>query len=73
MLIELGGWLLTDPTFDPAGGSYRFGWGAGSKKLAGPALAPEELARSTPSCSATTTTTTTSTPRPGLLPGAGRW
>jgi L-ascorbate metabolism protein UlaG (beta-lactamase superfamily) len=44
VLIELGGWrLLTDPTFDPAGGSYRFGWGTGSRKLAGPALAPEEL------------------------------
>jgi L-ascorbate metabolism protein UlaG (beta-lactamase superfamily) len=44
VLIELGGWrLLTDPTFDPAGGSYRFGWGTGSQKLAGPALAPEEL------------------------------
>lgn len=44
VLIELGGWrLLTDPTFDPAGGSYRFGWGTGSKKLAGPALASEEL------------------------------
>ncbi len=44
VLIELAGWrLLTDPTFDPAGGSYRFGWGTGSRKLAGPALAPEEL------------------------------
>jgi L-ascorbate metabolism protein UlaG (beta-lactamase superfamily) len=44
VLIELGGWrLLTDPTFDPAGGRYRFGWGTGSEKLAGPALAPEEL------------------------------
>jgi L-ascorbate metabolism protein UlaG (beta-lactamase superfamily) len=44
VVIELGAWrLLTDPTFDPAGGSYRFGWGTGSKKLAGPALAPEEL------------------------------
>jgi len=44
VLIELGGWrLLTDPTFDPAGGSYRFGWGTGSRKLAGPALAASEL------------------------------
>jgi L-ascorbate metabolism protein UlaG (beta-lactamase superfamily) len=43
-LIELGGWtLLTDPTFDPAGGRYRFGWGTGSEKLAGPALAPDAL------------------------------
>src|SRR4051794_41942536 len=37
VLIEVGGWrLLTDPTFDPAGGSYRFGLGTGSRKLAGP-------------------------------------
>ena len=44
MLIEVGGWrLLTDPTFDPAGGSYRFGWGTGSEKLAEPAIAPEDL------------------------------
>jgi L-ascorbate metabolism protein UlaG (beta-lactamase superfamily) len=42
-LIEVGGWrILTDPTFDPPGRSYRFGWGTGSVKLAGPALpAPE--------------------------------
>ncbi len=39
VLIEVGGWrLLTDPTFDPAGGDYRFGWGTGSRKLAGPAI-----------------------------------
>jgi len=44
VLIELGGWrLLTDPTFDPAGGRYRFGWGTGSEKLAGPALRPDQL------------------------------
>jgi L-ascorbate metabolism protein UlaG (beta-lactamase superfamily) len=44
VLIELAGWrLLTDPTFDPAGGKYRFGWGTGSEKLAGPALAPADL------------------------------
>jgi L-ascorbate metabolism protein UlaG (beta-lactamase superfamily) len=44
VLIEVGGWrLLTDPTFDPAGGDYRFGWGTGSTKLAGPALSPEQL------------------------------
>ncbi len=44
VLIEVGGWrLLTDPTFDPAGGSYRFGWGTGSKKLAGPAMAATDL------------------------------
>jgi L-ascorbate metabolism protein UlaG (beta-lactamase superfamily) len=44
VLIELGGWrLLTDPTFDAAGGRYRFGWGTGSEKLAGPALRAEDL------------------------------
>jgi len=44
VLIEVGGWrLLTDPTFDPAGGSYRFGWCTGSRKLAGPAIAASEL------------------------------
>ena len=44
VLIEVGGWrLLTDPTFDPAGGSYRFGWGTGSRKLAGPAIPASEL------------------------------
>ncbi len=44
VLIEIGGWrLLTDPTFDPAGDSYRFGWGTGSRKLAGPALAASEI------------------------------
>ncbi|MFL5827655.1 MAG: MBL fold metallo-hydrolase [Thermoleophilaceae bacterium] len=44
VLIEVGGWrLLTDPTFDPPGQSYRFGWGTGSQKLAGPAIAASEL------------------------------
>jgi L-ascorbate metabolism protein UlaG (beta-lactamase superfamily) len=44
LLIEVGGWrLLTDPTFDPPGRSYRFGWGTGSRKLAGPAIAAEDL------------------------------
>jgi L-ascorbate metabolism protein UlaG (beta-lactamase superfamily) len=43
-LIEVDGWrLLTDPTFDPAGGHYAFGWGTSSDKLAGPALAPTDL------------------------------
>ncbi|MDX6627453.1 MAG: hypothetical protein QOE56_2442 [Solirubrobacterales bacterium] len=43
-LIEFGGWrLLTDPTFDPAGGRYRFGWGTGSEKLAEPALGADEV------------------------------
>src|SRR4051794_35139641 len=44
VLIRIGEWtLLTDPTFAPAGGSYSFGWGTGSKKLAAPALSPEQL------------------------------
>ncbi len=44
LLIEIGGWrLLTDPTFDPAGGSYRFGWGTGSRKLIGPRIPADEL------------------------------
>jgi L-ascorbate metabolism protein UlaG (beta-lactamase superfamily) len=43
-LIEVGGWrLLTDPTFDPPGGTYTFGWGTGSRKLAGPAIAASDL------------------------------
>jgi L-ascorbate metabolism protein UlaG (beta-lactamase superfamily) len=46
VLIEVGDWrLLTDPTFDPAGGSYRFGWGTGSRKLTGPAIAASDLGR----------------------------
>jgi L-ascorbate metabolism protein UlaG (beta-lactamase superfamily) len=45
VLIEVGGWrLLTDPTFDPAGGRYHFGWGTLSRKLSDPARAPAELA-----------------------------
>ncbi len=44
VLIEVAGWrLLTDPTFDPAGGDYRFGWGTGSTKLAGPAIAAADI------------------------------
>jgi L-ascorbate metabolism protein UlaG (beta-lactamase superfamily) len=44
VLIEAAGWtLLSDPTFDPAGGAYRFGWGTGSRKTAGPAIATGDL------------------------------
>jgi L-ascorbate metabolism protein UlaG (beta-lactamase superfamily) len=44
VLIEAGDWrLLTDPTFDPPGQSYRFGWGTGSRKLTGPAIAASDL------------------------------
>jgi L-ascorbate metabolism protein UlaG (beta-lactamase superfamily) len=46
LLIEVGEWrLLTDPTFDPAGGKYSFGWGTGSRKLADPALGPDAIGR----------------------------
>ena len=39
VLIEAAGWrLLTDPTFDPPGKRYSFGWGTSSRKLAGPAV-----------------------------------
>jgi len=43
-LIEVGGWrLLTDPTLDPAGGKYSFGWGTGSRKLTEPAVSGADL------------------------------
>jgi L-ascorbate metabolism protein UlaG (beta-lactamase superfamily) len=43
-LIEIGPWrLLTDPTFDPPGKRYFFGWGTVSRKLQGPAVAFDEL------------------------------
>jgi L-ascorbate metabolism protein UlaG (beta-lactamase superfamily) len=38
------GWrLLTDPTFDPPGRRYTFGWGSSSRKLTGPAVAATDL------------------------------
>ena len=44
VLIEAGGWrILTDPTFDPPGRTYKFGWGSKSTKLSGPALATDDL------------------------------
>lgn len=44
VLIEFEGWrILTDPTFDPAGGHYRFGWGTSSRKTSGPAIPAEEI------------------------------
>jgi L-ascorbate metabolism protein UlaG (beta-lactamase superfamily) len=44
LLIEVGGWrLLTDPTFDDAGKTYKFGWGTSSVKLAGPALSADDV------------------------------
>ena len=44
LLIEWGGKrILTDPTFDPPGRRYSFGWGAFSRKVAGPAIAPGDV------------------------------
>jgi L-ascorbate metabolism protein UlaG (beta-lactamase superfamily) len=44
VLAEVAGWrILTDPTFDPAGRRYTFGWGTASRKLAGPAVPAERL------------------------------
>lgn len=43
-LIEAAGWrLLTDPTFDPPGRRYTFGWGTSSRKLSGPAIPASEV------------------------------
>ena len=43
-VIEIGPWrLITDPTFDPPGRRYFFGWGTASRKLHGPAIAFSEL------------------------------
>jgi L-ascorbate metabolism protein UlaG (beta-lactamase superfamily) len=44
VLLEIGDWrLLTDPTFDPPGRRYTFGWGTASRKLTGPAIGVDEL------------------------------
>jgi L-ascorbate metabolism protein UlaG (beta-lactamase superfamily) len=46
LLLEIGSiHLLTDPAFDPPGGSYYFGNGTSSKKLTAPALRPEDLGK----------------------------
>jgi L-ascorbate metabolism protein UlaG (beta-lactamase superfamily) len=37
--------ILTDPTFDPPGRRYAFGWGTSSTKVRGPALDVAELGR----------------------------
>lgn len=43
-LLEFEGWrILPDPTFDPPGKRYFFGWGTTSRKLAGPSLAAADL------------------------------
>lgn len=44
VLIEAAGWtLLSDPTFDPPGRTYRFGWGTSSRKTVGPAMGSDDL------------------------------
>lgn len=44
VLLEIDGWrLLTDPTLDAPGRRYAFGWGASSRKLAGPAISASDL------------------------------
>jgi L-ascorbate metabolism protein UlaG (beta-lactamase superfamily) len=44
LLIEVADWrILTDPTFDPPGRRYGFGWGTSSRKLTGPAVQPADL------------------------------
>ncbi|GAA3222024.1 MBL fold metallo-hydrolase [Actinocorallia longicatena] len=44
VLIEHAGWrILTDPTFDPPGRTYAFGWGTSSRKLTGPSIAAADL------------------------------
>jgi L-ascorbate metabolism protein UlaG (beta-lactamase superfamily) len=46
VLVEFDGWrILIDPTFDPPGRRYSFGWGSSSRKMVGPAIAPEALGR----------------------------
>jgi L-ascorbate metabolism protein UlaG (beta-lactamase superfamily) len=44
VLLEVDGWrILTDPTFDPPGRRYPFGWGTSSTKATGPAIAVEDV------------------------------
>ena len=44
VVIEAQGWrILTDPTFDPPGATYKFGWGSKSTKLSGPALGRDDI------------------------------
>ena len=44
VLVEAAGWtLLVDPTFDPPGRTYRFGFGTSSRKTTGPALEVRDL------------------------------
>ncbi|WP_116998279.1 MBL fold metallo-hydrolase [Desertimonas flava] len=44
LLIEVAGWrILTDPTFDPPGHRYHFGWGTASTKTTGPAATTADI------------------------------
>lgn len=44
LLVEVAGWrLLTDPTFDPPGRRYTFGWGSASRKTTGPAITSDDV------------------------------
>jgi L-ascorbate metabolism protein UlaG (beta-lactamase superfamily) len=44
VLLEVDGWrILTDPTFDPPGRTYKFGWATSSTKTSGPALTVEDI------------------------------
>ncbi len=43
-LVEWDDWrILTDPTFDPPGRTYSFGFGTSSRKTTGPALSLDDL------------------------------
>jgi len=45
-LIEVEGWrILTDPTFDPPGRAYGFGWGTSLRKTVGPSIAASAIGR----------------------------
>jgi L-ascorbate metabolism protein UlaG (beta-lactamase superfamily) len=44
VLLDIDGWrILTDPTFDPPGRRYAFGWGTASTKDRGPALTVDDV------------------------------
>ena len=44
VLLEFEGWrILTDPTFDRPGRTYRFGWGTSSRKVSGPAIEIDDI------------------------------
>ncbi|HEX5615405.1 MAG TPA: MBL fold metallo-hydrolase [Acidimicrobiia bacterium] len=44
LLLEFDGWrILTDPTFDDPGRTYRFGWGTSSRKTGTPAVAAPDI------------------------------